>query len=68
VHNMLGNTAEETEVLRPLEQSGVPYQLSSFLIYRKFDPRPFPELMAILEREGVDRPEPTVPPFRCPPR
>ena len=68
LHNMLGNTAEETEVLRPLEQSGVPYQLASFLIYHKFDPRPFPELMAILEREGVDRPEPAVPPFRCPPR
>ena len=68
VHNMLGNTTEETEVLRPLEQSGVPYQLASFLGYHKFDPRPFPELMAILEREGVERPDPAVPPFRCPPR
>ncbi len=68
LHNMLGNTAEETEVLRPLEQNGVPYQLASFLTYHKFDPRPFPELMAILEREGVERPEPAVPPFRCPPR
>jgi TolB-like protein len=67
LHNMLGNTVEETEVLRPLEQSGVPYQLATFLTYRKFDPRPFPALMAILEREGVERPEPVVPPFRCPP-
>jgi TolB-like protein len=67
LHNMLGNTAKETEVLRPLEQSGVPYQLATFLTYHKFDPRPFPELMAILEREGVERPEPAVPPFRCPP-
>ena len=68
VHNMLGNTDEETEVLRPLGQSGVPYQLLTFLVYHKFDPRPFPELMAILEREGVNRPEPAVPTFRCPPR
>ena len=68
LHNMLGNTVEETEVLRPLEQNGVPYQLASFLTYHKFDPRPFPELMAILEREGIKRPEPAVPPFRCPPR
>ncbi|HEY5763640.1 MAG TPA: hypothetical protein VIS73_10585 [Rhodocyclaceae bacterium] len=68
LHNMLGNTVEETEVLRPLEQNGVPYQLASFLTYHKFDPRPVPELMAILEREGVERPEPAVPPFRCPPR
>jgi len=67
LHNMLGNTAEETEILRPLEQSGVPYQLASLLSYHKFDPRPFPALMAILEREGVERPEPAVPPFRCPP-
>ena len=68
LHKMLGNSAEATEVLRPFEQSGVPYQLASILTYHMFDPRPFPELMAILEREGVERPEPAVPPFRCPPR
>jgi len=66
-HNMLGNTSEEIEVLRPLEQSGVPFQLASFLTYTKFDPRPFPSLVAVLEREGVKRPAPVVPPFRCPP-
>jgi TolB-like protein/thioredoxin-like negative regulator of GroEL len=66
-HNMLGNTREEIEVLRPLEQSGVPFQLASFLSYTKFDPRPFPSLMAVLEREGVERPPTAIPPFRCPP-
>jgi len=66
-HNMLGNTQQEIEVLRPLEQSGVPFQLASFLGYTKFDPRPFPSLMAVLEREGVQRPPPVEPPFRCPP-
>ena len=65
--NMLGNSQEEVELLRPLEQSGVPYYLASFLGYHKFDPRPYPSLMAILEREGVQRPPPAVPPFRCPP-
>jgi TolB-like protein len=65
--NLLGNSAAETEVLRPLEQSGVPYQLATFLAYPKFDARPYPTLMAVLEREGVQRPPPPVPPFRCPP-
>lgn len=67
VHNMLGNTEEEIETLRPLENSGVPYQLASFMAYPKFDVRPYPSLMAILEREGITRPPLTVPPFRCPP-
>ena len=65
--NMLGDSAAEIEVLRPLEQSGVPFQLASFLGYPKFDARPYPSLMAVLEREGVQRPPPPVPPFRCPP-
>jgi TolB-like protein/Tfp pilus assembly protein PilF len=65
--NMLGDSAAEIEVLRPLEQSGVPFQLASFLGYPKFDARPYPALMAVLEREGVQRPPPPVPPFRCPP-
>jgi len=67
MHNMLGNSREEVEVLRPLEQSGVPFQLATFLGYTKFDPRPYPSLMAVLEREGVQRPPPVTPPFRCPP-
>jgi len=67
LNNLLGNTRDEIKVLRPLEHSGVPYQLASFLSYHKFDPRPYPSLMSILGREGVQRPPPAVPPFRCPP-
>ena len=67
LHNMLGNKHEEVETLRPLESTGVPFQLASLLSYHKFDPRPFPTLMAVLEREGVERPPPVIPPFRCPP-
>ena len=66
VHNTLGNETEQVQLLRPLEQSGVPFQLAGFLVYHKFDPQPFPSLMTILEREGIDRPPPSVPPFRCP--
>ncbi len=67
INNMLGNTREEIEALRPLEDSGVLFSLASFLGYHKFDPRPYPTLMAVLEREGVERPPPVIPPFRCPP-
>jgi len=67
LHNMLGNTHEEAESLRHLEDTGVLFQLASFMTYTKFDARPYPGLMKILEREGITRPPPTVPPFRCPP-
>jgi len=67
IHNLLGNHDQEAEVLRPLEAEGVPYLLADFLGYPKFDPRPFPSIMAVLEREGINRPEPPVTPFACPP-
>jgi TolB-like protein/tetratricopeptide (TPR) repeat protein len=67
INNMLGNHEAEVKALRPLEESGVPFQLADFLGYPKFDPRPFPSIMAILEREGINRPEPLIPPFSCPP-
>ncbi len=67
IHNMLGNTREETEVLRPLEDNGVLFSLATFLTYHKFDPRPYPALMAVLERERIERAPPAIPPFRCPP-
>jgi TolB-like protein len=67
VHHMLGNYDKAAEVLQPLANSGIPYQMADFLSYPKFDPRPFPALMAVLEREGIQRPESTVEPFRCPP-
>ena len=67
VLNYLGLVAEEEALLQPLVQSGVPYQMGTLLIYPQFDPRPYPELMAVLEREGVKRPPPVEPPFKCPP-
>jgi len=67
VHHMLGNYDQAAEALQPLADSGIPYQMADFLSYPKFDPTPFPALMAVLEREGIQRPEPAVEPFRCPP-
>jgi TolB-like protein len=41
------------------------YELASFLNYPYFDHNYFPELAAILERQGIDRPFITSPPYAC---
>ena len=64
---MLGYEQAIIDTLKPLETDGIPYQLASLLAYKQFDPKPFPSLMAILEREGIDRPPSTRSPFACPP-
>lgn len=58
---------EAVELLKPLDDTGVPFSLASYLFYNTFDPSPFPSLMAVLERKGVNRPPPVKPPFACPP-
>jgi TolB-like protein len=64
---LLGRTGEANDLLQQLERAGNTSALAGFLTYRHFDPAPFPSLMAVLERELVQRP-PAVPlPFACPP-
>ena len=67
LHMLLGQPQEAQAVLRPYATSGVPFQLADFLIYPKFDPSPFPGLVAVIEREQIDRPPPVDIPFKCPP-
>lgn len=64
---LLGRHSEAAELLQPLEQSGRIYALAGFLSYPQFDPRPFPSLMQVLEREKMERPPPEPIPFACPP-
>ncbi len=64
---LLGRKAEAEQALMPLEESGNTYALAGFLTYAQFDPSPFPSLLQLLEREGVDRPPPVALPFACPP-
>ena len=52
---------------RHYESEESPQALLGWLGYHKFDPSPFPSLMAILERENVDRPPPVELPYTCPP-
>ena len=65
---LLGEHAEAARVLKAYESEEVPIMLGTFLTYPQFDPRPFPALMSILEREGLDWPPPREIPFACPPK
>jgi hypothetical protein len=64
---LLGREDEAVDVIRPLADSGIPSQIGDFLDYHQCDPRPFPELMSILERERIERPLPVKIPFACQP-
>ncbi len=63
---LLGREEEAADVLSPYADSGVPYQMADWLGYHKFDPTPFPAVMAVLKREGIDRPPAVDIPFKCP--
>jgi len=65
---LLGEHEKAAQVLKPYESKEVPMMLGAFLEYEQFDPRPFPTLMSILEREGLDWPPPREIPFACPPK
>ncbi len=64
---LLGREAEAVDILRPYADTGVAYQMADWLTYHQFDPGPFPSVMAVLEREGVERPPAAEIPFKCPP-
>ena len=61
----LGRTEEANEAVRYLDEDDGLYALSGFLHYTHFDPRPFPNLMARLEAQGIERPPATKIPFAC---
>jgi TolB-like protein len=63
----LGRADEATELLRPYDDAGEIFALSTFLEYTFFDPRPYPNLSATLRRHGALRTEPLPVPYACPP-
>jgi hypothetical protein len=64
---MLGDNESAEASLRPYESDETPQTLVSWLVYHKFDPSPFPSVMAVLERENVNRPPPAELPYICAP-
>lgn len=66
IYLLLDDKPAAEAVLRPLEQSAPINVLANWLSYQQFDPRPFPRLMAVLKREGIQRPPPVPMPYTCP--
>ena len=64
---MLGDNESAEAYLRQYESEETPQTLVSWLVYHKFDPSPFHSVMAVLERENVNRPPPAELPYICAP-
>jgi TolB-like protein len=63
---LLGEKEAAAEELKQYESAETPQTIASWLVYHKFDPSPYPVLMEILEREGVQRPPVAEMPYTCP--
>jgi len=64
-YNVTGQLDKVEDVLKPIYESGQLFPLSELLNYPYFDPYPYPRLMELLEREGINRPDPIEIPFAC---
>jgi TolB-like protein len=64
-YHLTGQLDKVEAVMRPIHDTGQLFALSEFLNYPYFDPNPYPELMKVLEREGIERPDPVEIPFAC---
>jgi hypothetical protein len=63
----LGNGTAAQAVLESIPDQTIPFTMASWLLYPQFDPSPFTELLALMERENIQRPPPARIPFTCPP-
>jgi len=66
VELMLDDKAAAESVPRYYAEHAPLRVLATWLSYHKFDPTPFPELMAVLQREGAHRPPAARMPYTCP--
>jgi TolB-like protein len=56
---------EATAVLMPLDDGEILHPLANYLVYGAFDPTPFPNLMSMLDDQGITPLEVVEIPFRC---
>jgi tetratricopeptide (TPR) repeat protein len=64
-HLIMGNDEEAVERLMEFDSIQDMASMTSFLTYGTFDARPYPNLMAVLESQGIERGEAMKIPYRC---
>ena len=64
-NRIMGNDQDAYESLKALDDDENLRGIGDFLTYAYFDPRPFPNLMALLESQGIEPREPRDIPYRC---
>ena len=64
-HLIMGNDEEAVERLIEFDSIQDMASMTSFLTYGTFDARPYPNLMAVLESQGIERGEAMKIPYRC---
>ena len=60
-----GREEEAVEVLMELDARQELRSLTNYLRYGVFNPRPFPNLMALLDSQGIERGAVIELPYRC---
>jgi len=62
---LFGMNEKVVEQFMPIYEAGQLITLAANLQYPYFDPRPYPDLMAILQEQGIERAAPIQIPFAC---
>jgi hypothetical protein len=64
-HVIMNQQEAAIESLRELDDPDDLAGLAGFLTYGTFDPRPYPNLMALMESQRIEPGEVQVPPYQC---
>ncbi len=64
-HKIMGNKEEAVETLMEFDAKGDTMTMTAFLSYGSFDATPYPNLMTVLEAQGIERGEVIKLPYQC---
>jgi len=64
-HLIMGDEDAAVASLAELDDPDELASFVSFMTYGSFDPRPYPNLMSLLESQAIEPGEPDIPPYQC---